>query len=213
MRSRGVVAIAALAVTGAMMLTGCTPSRGMPAAPTDAEVDAAVQSLLDMQWAATGLEGVVERPTLEAERTSDQWSPGMDECVSEMGIASYGWSSTDGFALGSGEQATDAQQLAFYECVARYPAVTVLSHEQRDYIHDYYARTLVPCLGLHGYAMSFLPERDSFVAGTADQDAGWTWSPYAALRQPPMTEEANAELTRECPPTLPGIDGWSSEAG
>jgi hypothetical protein len=213
MRSRRAVAVCVLALAGVMTLSACTPQQSFPRGPSDAEVDAAVQELLDTQWEGTGLDGVVERPIVEPESSVTQWSPGMAECVSEIGEESYGWSDTEGFMLGTGERGTDAQQLAFYECYARFPSVSVFSREQREYIYDYYLTSLLPCLGLHGHPALVVPSRRSFVAGTGTVDGSWLWSPYSAMTELPSDRAVFDTLYRECPPSIPGVDGWSTPPG
>jgi hypothetical protein len=213
MRSRRAVAVCALALAGVMTLSACTPQQSFPRGPSDAEVDAAVQELLDMRWTASGLEGVVERPDIDAEVSIAQWNPAMDECLAQLNEESYGWSDSDGFMLGTGERGTDAQQLAFYECFARFPAVAVFSREQREYIYDYYLTSLVPCLGLHGHATQVVPSRRSFVAGTDTIDGSWLWSPYSAMTELPEDMAVYDRLLRECPPTIAGVDGRSAPPG
>jgi hypothetical protein len=166
-----------------------------------------------MRWTASGLDGVVERPVIDADVSIAQWNPAMDECMSQLDEESYGWSDSDGFMLGSGERGTDAQQLIFYECFARFPAVTVFSSEQREYIFDYYLTSLLPCLGLHGHPATVVPSRQSFVAGTDTFDGSWLWSPYSAMTELPDDMAVYDTLLRDCPPTIAGVDGWSMPPG
>jgi hypothetical protein len=207
-RSRVLVVI----VAATLALTGCTAERALPREPTEEEVAAAIEAALDVQWEASGLDGVVDRPDVTAPEP-DPAATGLATCVSSLGMESYGWSDDSGLVLDTGERGSDEQQLAFYECFARFPTVTVFSAEQRDVIYDYYARSLVPCLGLHGYALRPVLTRAAFEAEYERGARGWIWSPYYSLVSPPLTVGRNADLVRACPPTVPGIDGWSAQGG
>jgi hypothetical protein len=214
MTSRGFVV--AVAVASVVLLSGCTAPRAAPAGPDSAEVAEAVQRAIDIQWTATGLEGRVERPVIEPEisGSGSVWGTGMSECAQlAAGPDSTGWGygDTSGFTLGDGTRGTDEQQLAFYSCFALHPQVLVLSEDQREFIFDYYVRTLIPCLGLHGYELQSVPARADFVSGRYDQSATWVWSPDSSMLEYPQTEKEYVRLFTQCPPTIPGVDGWSRE--
>ena len=209
MRSRGFVVSAVVA--SALLLAGCTGHPAPPAEPTAAEEAAAVQAAVDRQWQASGLDGRVERPeppTGQVASVSES-GPTLSECLQDAGITSWGYSDLDGMVRGDGARASDEEQLVFYSCYARYPQVVVFSAEQRAFIYDYYARTNIPCLGFHGYEISDVPDRESFVSSAADLGGTWLWSPMSSMVTQPDTEEEWDRLQRDCPFTTPGIDGWS----
>lgn len=207
--------VIAAAVASALLLSGCTAQQRAPAPPTETEIAAAVDVALDRQWAATGLEGRVPRPDIDVEQimSAREAGVGMGECVSEAGIVSWGWSET-GFTAGStGGRGTDDDQLIFYSCFARFPEVLVITGAQRDFIYDYYASTYIPCLGLHGYDVVDAPTRADFVSGAADQGLNWMWSPDSTLRVYPDSSADYEKMYSDCPPTVPGIEGWSYVPG
>ena len=192
-------------VFAVLALCGCVAAPTPPGGPSEAELDARVRAMLDHEWANTGLEGVVARPVVEAQSLGEIWVPERFECVSEEGLSAWGYN-LDGLAI-EGRDPTAEEQLRFYTCAARYPVVEMLSTAQLDYIYDYYARWLIPCLGREGHAVTSPPPRASFVS--AGSDEGWRWNPYVALKEYPRAEPAITALHAQCPPTLPGIDGWS----
>jgi len=162
-------------VASALLLVGCTAPAVPPAEPTAAETAAVVQAAVDRQWAASRLEGRVERPEppLGQVASVSESGPALSECLQDAGISSWGYSDLDGMVRGDGVRASDEEQLVFYSCYARYPQVVVFSTEQRDFIYDYYARTNIPCLGFHGYELSDVPDRESFVSNAANLGSTW----------------------------------------
>jgi hypothetical protein len=208
MTSRGFLVGAVVA--SALLLVGCTAQQPPPAEPTPAEIASATREAIDRHWTATGLEGRVPRPDVtEGQLIADQpVGAELGQCVASAGIASW-YSDDSGLMIGDGTRGTDEQQLAYYSCYARYPELIVFSAEQREFIYDYYARTYIPCLGFHGYAPSDAPSRESFVSGGSDTGDGWLWSPDSVLPAYPETQEEWEQLYRDCPPTTPGIEGWS----
>ena len=206
--------LVSVVVASAILLGGCTPQLVPPAGPTESERRAVVQRALDRQWAATGLEGRVQRPEPDAAMliADTVYDLELGECVGDAGITSWYFDSGTGLVLGDGTRAPDEQQLAYYTCFVRHPEVIVLSVVQREFIYDYYARRHIPCLGFHGYEVTSVPTRESFVAGDADSAGNWVWSPESALSSFPTTQEAWERLTRDCPPTTPGVEGWSYDA-
>jgi len=198
-------------VASALLLAGCTAPAVPPAEPTAAETAAVVQAAVDRQWAASRLEGRIERPELppgEVASVSES-GPALSGCLQDAGISSWGYSDSDGLVSGDGVRAGDEDQLVFYSCFARYPQVVVLSAEQRAFIYDYYARMNIPCLGFHGYGITDAPDRESFVSGSADLGSSWQWSPIMSMTTQPDSDGEWERLERDCPLTVPGIEGWS----
>jgi hypothetical protein len=212
-RGLSVAAAVASALLGGFLLSGCASGRALPEPPSASEIRAATQRAVDRQWVASGLQGRVARPELPVGRlmADEQSGFDLDACVAAAGIGTWFYDSVEGLLLGDGSRGDDAQQLAFYSCFARYPQLVVFSGAQRAFIYDYYLRIRIPCLGLHGYPVADIPSRDDFVVGAADVAGAWLWSPDMGMRSYPAGEAEWVRLYVQCPPTVPGVDGWSHE--
>ena len=204
--------LAGVLVASALALAGCTSPSPAPAEPTPAEIAAATRAAIDRHWEASGLEGVVTRPGVtDGQLIADQpFGAELGECVAAAGITSW-YSDGTRMMLSDGSRGSDEQQLAYYSCYARYPELTVFSRAQREFVYDYYARSYIPCLGLHGYPPQSAPSREDFLSGEADLGDSWLWSPDTALSAFPETTQEWERLYRDCPPTIPGVEGWSYE--
>ena len=199
----------AAAAASVLALCSCGFSRSEPAGPSDAEIEAAVQAKLDRQWTLSRLQGIVVRPKTAHERvvTPGEWGDRMSECMEDMGIDSWGYNSGSGLFI-EGTVPTASDQLAFYQCFARYPTLDLLSKDQLDYIYDYYAHWLTPCIEANGYNVMNAPTRKAFVG--APRALG-RWNPYVTIETYPATLEESSRLHERCPATLPGIEGWSEQ--
>ena len=209
MRRPRIVASAALVL---LAVCGCSATIPAPVGPTDDELNDVVRLELDRQWGFTGLDGVVERPVFEVERigATGASSQGLWDCMSAAGFESWGFSSDSGLQLSGADSTvvapTAEQQLAYYECNARFPLIDTLTPSQLDFVYDYYQRWLIPCIESAGYPVLDAPSRAEFT--TAEAEYGWRWEPYSALDEFPGENEYEA-LRAECKPTIPGIEGWS----
>ena len=203
------MAFAAFAAACTLSVAGCALTRDFPAGPTDAQVEATVRARLDRQWGYSGLQGIVERPAFEPKPivTQREWGRLMLACMDRAGVGQWGYNEGSGlFTEGSRPSASD--QLAFYWCFAEYPTVDLLTTEQIDFIYDYYARWLIPCLEMNGYNVMNAPSRDDFAH--ADPSIP-RWNPYRSLETYPRTPESVDDLVARCSPTVPGIAGWSEQ--
>ncbi len=156
-----------------------------PAPPTEEEITAYNQSVLDATMNVAGLDGMVTRETTSKNlpESDDDWARGMSACLSRAGyadvrIATYGKS----YLIAGGESADPSnpdEQIALYVCLADHPANPVAdgrlySAAQRQYLWNYFRDWQLPCLRLHGYRVSEVPSRDQFLARTT----GRLWTPY-----------------------------------
>ena len=204
------VAAATLALT--LALTACSTAVRPPKGATSAEIDSMIRVELDRQWAFTGLEGTVPRPEVEVEEAGSVYgySEGFWNCMSTAGFESWGFSSDLGLQLsaadGTTSRPTAQQQLDYYLCNARFPGIDTLTVDQLDFIYDYYARWLIPCLRHEGYSVSDPPSRERFT--TEEAEFFYRWTPYSSLVERPATDAANLALTAKCAPSIPGIPGW-----
>jgi hypothetical protein len=197
----------AAAAASVLLLCSCGFSRDEPAGPSDAEIAASVQARLDRQWELSHLEGIIVRPETSFERivSPNEWGEVMTECMHRAGIHSWGYNGTSGLFI-ERTRATASDQLAFYWCFASYPTIDLLTRQQLDYIYDYYAHWLTPCLEANGYNVINAPTREAFRKASP---AVGRWNPYSNLQRYPPTLDSRARLRDRCAPTLPGIEGWS----
>jgi hypothetical protein len=196
----------AAAAASILLLAGCG-ARDVPDGPSDAQIEAAARAALDRQWRLSGLEGIVVQPDYVPKPivTDREWSRLMLECMDHAGISQWGYDEGSGLFI-EGAQPTASEQLAFYWCFAEYPKVDLVSDDQLDFIYDYYARWLIPCLESRGFNVMNAPSRKAFA--DADPAIG-PWNPYRALEQYPDTLVAMQDLADQCAPTVAGIAGWS----
>ena len=192
----------------ALSLSGCVAEP--PPGPSDEDVAAFNQRLLDETWANTGLEGRAERPEVSqgAALDEDEWSTSMAACMADGGIPSFGtsYSAEAGFefvAANGSQDVTDAVQLQFYDCIARHPMIPggfyeVLTDDQLNYIYDYYKKTLVPCMIMNGFTPTTAPTRVEFLA-IAGQ-----WSPYYSV-DVGISSAQYEDIERICGPERPEL--------
>lgn len=218
MTSRAVLIATAAAV--AALVCGCTSQPPAPAPLTAAQKAKVVRTEVDRQWLMTGLDGVVPRPPAPESPSVGGFpgQTGLYTCLDDAGLSQWGYDDSDGFGLygatGELEHAKEpAQQLAWFACFSRFPAVSLLSQAERDAIYDYYSTWLVPCLESQGYHLAGAPTRAQFVTGLDYTTGAQVWNPYWALTDYPHLEADLVELQNACAPTVPGIEGWSSAGG
>ena len=200
----------ALSIVGAaasvLVLVGCAAPVATPAPATDSDVEAAQQQILDATYDREGFD--TERLTSASDLGEDH-ERGFGDCLEAEGVdISKGWGASigpDGFALNGVDNAevSAADQFIAYTCLARYPYdVTdsgwVYSASQREYLWDYYARWVVPCLRSHGQSLLVIPSKDEFLESSLV-----TWSPYDALDYTRAGGIAGFEtLQEQCGPRL-----------
>jgi hypothetical protein len=204
-----VVASVASVVALVACLSACASPSEPPGGPTTQQIQAAVDERLDRQWEISGLQGEWPRPLVAVQKVqnSGQWNPELGVCLREGGIRDWGYATREGLRMHNAV-ATPEQQMLMYICFARYPTIDLLSHEQLDYIYDYFVRWLVPCLELHGYRLSDAPSRTQFVARSLVGNG--VWNPYHAISRFPSSPEEQSSLLEDCSPTISGVPGWSS---
>ena len=191
------VAATAIAVVA---LGGCALVE-QPPGPTDDEIAAYSEGVLLKTWLNTGLEGIVERPNIEAGAALEQgdWFDAIFACMYDQGFESVGIGTTaeTGAMLyddQGGPVADPIAQLAFYRCAAAHPMElttdrVVVTERQLDFVYDYYASWLVPCIVDHGYQPRDIPTRSRF-----HQEQG-VWTPYTMTR---LTEADRSALVGDC---------------
>lgn len=193
------VLIAALV---AVTLTGCVPVREVPRGPSDDDIAADLQLQVDLAWANTGLEGTVTQPEIAIGREPGTMQ-GLSECLADRGIGDWELSMGPGGASFGGSEV--GRQLSFYLCFAQNPLPSEESNfgltlEQREFLYDYYQRTVIPCLFANGLAVSNAPTRDQFLS------PDWIrWNPYSSVGEI-RTEDGFARAVDLCGEPYAGID-------
>lgn len=175
----------AVLVAAALVLSACAAVP--PAAPTQAEIDAYNDRMLDLTWQGSGLADVMQRPATPPGAVLDEapWIEQTAQCLQNNGLGSVNWgmSNQSGYGLSgsSGLTLTNlSAQLVFYQCVSanqRIPANDLISAGQLDYTYDYYADWIVPCMWQHDIPVHDVPTREEFAASYGQ------WSPYWRLAQ------------------------------
>lgn len=197
----------AVAIAAVLALCGCavTPP---PAGPTRQDVSYYNERLLELTWANTGIAG--ERPEVEQGEplTQGDWFDFVFSCFASRGIAdvALGWSLTGGATIStpSGAVIDDERvQRHFFECAAAHPMDvaqhnTLLSVDQLEYVYNYYADELVPCILLHGYTLGRAVTRQDFV------DSLGQWNPYYSIAEGMNLLEYD-ELRADCGPEQPPL--------
>jgi len=145
-----------------LLLAGCTAAPSPPAPPTAADVRAYNQRMLDLTYANLGLENATSK--LESADGVDPTNAALSDCMGDAGVSnfSWGWSSDDGYRLyagGSDPTLPLADRVAFYRCLAEHPADLLstgdyLSDAERDYLRDYWANWVTPCIVTSGYELN-----------------------------------------------------------
>ncbi len=174
----------ALATLLLVMLSGCVPTRALPAPPIGAELDELIAAELDLQWQYVGLTPDSPRPTVERIRivVGAEAEAVHNQCMIDAGYDEYGTDTSTYFG------ASNFERLALYTCAAQYPvppsALGLFSVEQLDFLYDYYETSAVPCLKASNVPVDEIPSREEYLNPPPGQF--FAWSPYGALRGEPL---------------------------
>ena len=185
MRCDVVVAGLALAAS-VVLLGGC--AAGPPTTPppaTEAERDTALERYYDERWEhLSRLIPELVRPQVERIAVVDdvEWSETVAACVDDRDDSA---------------EDQDAFQIALLVCQEQYPSrslfESVRSDAQLDYLYDYYANFVEPCLELGGFDVPPTPTREEFFA-----DGGYTWNIYQDSER--RSSALKHMLRTMCPP-------------
>jgi hypothetical protein len=196
---------AAALVAAALVLSGCVATP--PPGPTEVDLAAFQARMLELSWSNSGLSG--EPPSVDPQPQSSVNDSVMavGQCMEHAGVGGQSWefSSSRGYMLygpAEGPAGDPVVQLAFYTCVAAYGFVhtadEVRTPAQLDFIYDYFADWLVPCILDQGYALSEVPSRAEF------HEIYGVWSPYWSI-SPSLTTRPLEELIAVCGPEMPEL--------
>lgn len=114
------------------------------------------------------------------------WGTVVAGCMNAEGYLDYS-ATTYGMTYPSRE--SDAESLALYTCIGRYPVrgdfSSYANEQQLEYLYDYFRDSLIPCLAGEGYLVpGTAPTRETFTEFTVLP----RWNPYNALTERPPTE-------------------------
>lgn len=200
-RVRGVAAGATSAILS-FCLVGCAPSVSAPPGMTRTEAEVFVRQQSVGMWSALVLREPRAMPALPEVTfvSSESWSAVMDECLRAADVP-VRWGYTEGTTYPD-IGAPDDVLVANFVCQSRYavnPSEYLLTRTQLDYLYDYYANWLVPCLAMHGADTPQLPSRTSFA-----EQQGW-WQPYqeVAIIGDRVDDATYRQWQEECP-SYPG---------
>lgn len=190
-----VIAIAA----AALLLAGCSAAPvAEPLSGLSDEEELSYAQSYALQW--SGIE-VPDAPAVEvvAYIPSAGWGTAVSGCMNAAGYADYSATRT-GMTYPSRED--DAETLALYTCIARYPVQSDFSayanKAQLEFLYDYFRDSLIPCLAAEGYLVpGAAPTREQFTAFTVEP----RWNPYNALPTAPPS------AVREACPASPFATG------
>ncbi len=201
----------AVAASTLLLLTGCSLVAPVPPGPTDAELEANRQRILDASWQSTGLEGLVERPvSVPAGQSSGDALGDLFACLETAGVGDIGvsYSETSGYSIFSGVTSMNPQyqqlKLSFYTCLTSMPDVQLSglpqwSDAQLDYLYDHYKNWILPCLEAHGFSLLTVPTRSEYRAIEGN------WSPYNYVGTITSSDDYN-RFVDLCGSEYPGLD-------
>ena len=151
--------------------------------------------------------GIKDPPTVDIVRMVPEWEAHrvQGECMREQGWA-WNEDGTQGPELTT-EAQRESHNLAWYVCQGQFPPnpdqrLDNLTDEQKQLLYEYYAVTLVGCLGEQGETIVDVPSEQTFIE-RFDQEG--PWNPY---RQLDLTQARLKELEKACPMTIPGELLW-----
>ncbi len=194
----------AVAVAAALLLTGCvTVVEPPPGDMTVAERDQALADFMDYAWQITELDDALRPVDPEVEFIApNEWGPALATCMNDKGYPSY---SGEANFLSSGHtvEPDENERLSLFLCSVGHQ-VDPLTYEplndaQRDFVYDYYQRSLVPCLLRAGVPVIDPPSRELFVANST------AWNPYLMLPDDVLAALLDdGEVIARCPPDPAG---------
>jgi hypothetical protein len=176
----------------ALLLAGCTVAPvEEPLTGLNLHEEQLYAQSFALQW--SGIE-VPDAPTVPvvAYVPSAGWGTVVAGCMNAAGYADYA-ATRSGLTYPS--RGDDAETLALYTCIGRYPVQADFSayanKQQLEFLYDYFRDWLVPCLAAEGYPVpGTAPTREVFTEFTVQP----RWNPYNALLTQPT-----AGVRERCP--------------
>lgn len=157
-----------------LTLAGCAAQT--PSTLTDEELSDYLVEMQDQAWFYAGASNET-RPRVEPTlMPADDLEQAFTDCYQNDALT---------------EAQCDMALIAYPEDIGYF------SSSELNYVYDYYADELVPCLATEGLSVGYAPTRAEFV------QAGWmSWEPYRELgaKLPPSRAEAVVEKCPQYPP-------------
>jgi hypothetical protein len=179
---------AVLALVGTVLgVGGCGAGERLTPPPpaTDAERDIALERYYAARWEelAALVPGLMRPPLERIEVISDEdWGGFIEVCIGEYA---------------ADLESDRAFQIALLACQEQYPSQSLFesirSDAELDYLYNYYAAFVEPCLVLSGYSVPTRPTVEEFYLG-----GGYTWNVYQGNRS--TTDREKQFLIAKCPP-------------
>jgi len=193
-----------MVLTGALLLSGCTPPPPDVPGPTTEQLADFTQQQLAQLWDDMTVPRGLERPRVEPIRTisNAEYGPVINECLD--GFRDRKYRNLYGHELIAEQplpvQAGLNESVSWYVCSAQYPfdptGAGFFSVQQLDYLYDYNRRWVIPCMVLAGYDVGEVPDRSDFIRRGV---AGSLWSPLEDVyRDVGMTGQDYARLDAKC---------------
>lgn len=193
-------------VAAVLLLTGCSTVQAPEPGLTGAELDAAREQQMEGRWAATGLYPDQRPPAPPVTTLSiEDWAYAYVKCMNNAGFDNYTALDDGGYSVSHPNgDLTELERLTDYLCAMSFEIEGqfdgMYNAAEIDYLYDYYATTLVPCLGSRGFAPDSVPTRNEFTAQTG------SWHPYFAMHAEEWLDLfSDRSILVECPPAPPGM--------
>lgn len=194
------------AIAAVLLLSGCATTVAPEPGLTADQLDAARVAQADALWASTGLYPT-QRPANPRVITvsADDWAPAFVKCMNIAGFDNYTAEASGYSVTSDGQKASEFERLSRYLCEMTFEVDGQWELEynpaQIEYLYDYYATVLEPCLAAHGYKADSVPTRGEFEAQLG------TWHPYFAMHAEEWVDLfEHPQMLVECPPSPPGFD-------
>jgi hypothetical protein len=215
--------VVGMAVVACLGMAGCAEaSTPPPPPPTEADIDAAMvehAEVLKEQYNSAYPE-VWENVEFERFIEIGEQEALVGECTREFGVTTVTFDSNGNMSW-SDDSGTGYVSMVVNACTAIYPDEAyrswVRSDAQLDYLYNYTATFLEPCLAAAGFRAEPMLSREAFVAESR-RDL-YSWSPYNSITpenvvwgdytSDPDLYESNLEtLMVRCPMLPEGIRQW-----
>ena len=149
--------------------------------------------------------GVKNPPEIAIVRVVDEteWPETYASCLTDLGFPAQ--VEGDGVAMDIPQGQEDAQKIASYTCLAKYPIDPNqdrgnLTDAQKEVVYVYVTQTLVPCLEENGYDIENIPSKTAFIEGYGTPNA---WNPYFQIADQSFITAEGKEIETLCPANAP----------
>ncbi|MCU1440536.1 MAG: hypothetical protein JWP85_1533 [Rhodoglobus sp.] len=186
------------------LLGGCSAVT-LPPPPTDAEISLIEAKGNVMWWNSMFPNENPQYVPVERRVSPQEHATVITACLQAQDIEGIQFFEGGGWVFDVNDSETVAAfQRIQWTCYQQYPLEltderrsTYLSKAQLDYVFDYFAARLVPCLRLEGFDVNPMPSRDTFMAESISTPM---WNPYYELTPMPNQAGQWVPILSKCPP-------------